>query len=73
MYGLMSLVLEYYNKCSEALSRGVSFKGIDHLKVTERIGRIKFVPEDRFPQELLQVREALDAELRELENSEVEE
>ncbi len=73
MYGLMSLVLEYYTKCCDALARGVAFKSLDHLKVTERIGRIKFVPEDKFPQELANVRDALDAELRELENSEVEE
>ena len=73
MYGLMSLVLEYYTKCSAALSRGVSFRGIDHLKVTERIGRIKFTPEESFQQELAAVRAELDAEIRELEKSEVEE
>ena len=73
MYGLMSLVLEYYTKCSAALSRGVSFRGIDHLKVTERIGRIKFTPEESFQQELAAVRTELDAEIRELEKSEVEE
>ena len=71
MYGLMSLILEYYSKCREALLKGVSFKGIDHLKVVERIGRIKFVPEDRFPAELSDVREALDKELRELEEKEM--
>ncbi|MBR0158012.1 MAG: V-type ATP synthase subunit A [Clostridia bacterium] len=73
MYGLMSLVLEYYTKCLEAIKRGVSFRGIDHLTVTERIGRIKFVPEDRFPAELEDVRSALDNELRELENRELSE
>ena len=73
MYGLMSLVLEYYTKCREAIKRGVSFKGIDHLAVTERIGRIKFVPEDDFPAELEDVRSALDNELRELENRELSE
>ena len=73
MYGLMSLVLEYYTKCLEAIKHGVSFRGIDHLTVTERIGRIKFVPEDRFPAELEDVRSALDNELRELENRELSE
>ena len=71
MYGLMSLILEYYNKCRDALSRGVSFRGIDHLKVVERIGRIKFVPEDRFPAELADVRDELDREIRELEEKEM--
>ena len=73
MYGLMSLVLEYYTKCLDSIKRGVSFRGIDHLAVTERIGRIKFVPEDRFPAELEEVRSALDSELRELENRELSE
>ncbi len=73
MYGLMSLVLEYYTRCRDAITRGVSFRGIDHLKVTEWIGRIKFVSEERFPEELAEVRAELDREIRELEEMELKE
>ena len=66
MYGMMSLILSYYEKCADALKKGVAFRDIDHLKVVERIGRIKFTTEEQFPQELDAVKEQLDAEIHAL-------
>jgi len=64
---MMSLILSYYEKCSAALKNGVAFRDIDHMKVVERIGRIKFTTEDKFPPELEATKEQLEAEIHELE------
>ena len=42
---MMRLVLAYYDKCSDALSHGVSIESMVALPVRERIGRIKYVAE----------------------------
>ncbi len=44
-YYMMTAILMFYDKCSEALSRGVSIDSIVKLPVREKIGRLKYVPE----------------------------
>lgn len=45
-YMLINLVLMYYDKCSEALERGIKIDSLVSLPVRERIGRFKYVHVD---------------------------
>lgn len=50
-YVMMKLVLDYYDLNLKALDRGASINKLVNLPVRERIGRIKYVKEDRIAKE----------------------
>ena len=43
---MMKLILEYYGLCTEAIEAGVKVDAVIAIPERERIGRIKYVPED---------------------------
>ena len=51
-FGLLNTILMFQKEAINALERGASSKDIIELPVKEEIGRLKFVPEDEFPEKV---------------------
>ncbi|MEF9894244.1 MAG: V-type ATP synthase subunit A, partial [Clostridia bacterium] len=49
-YRMLSLILAYQEKGQKTLERGAEFSKVIALKVRERIGRAKYIPEDELAQ-----------------------
>lgn len=69
---MMRLVLKFYDISSAALSAGVSINKIFAVPVRERIGRIKYVAEDKIPEEYDAIITELSQQLDELKREEDE-
>ena len=56
---MLSLILYFYDKCLEALSKGVEIKDIEALDVNESISRLKLISEDN-QERFAEIREEID-------------
>ena len=63
---MMKLVLYYFDTSTEAADRGANINKLIDVPVRERIGRIKYVPEDKVPEEARQIKDELDKETEEV-------
>ncbi len=63
---MLELILGFYTQSADALKRGVHFGSIEKLAVRERIGRIKYVPEELVEQEAADIVRAMSEEIQEL-------
>ncbi len=60
---MMLLVNAFYEKASEALTKGASLQKLINMPVREQIGRFKYVKEDELDAEYAKVNENLDAQI----------
>lgn len=68
---MMRAILTYYDKAKEALANGADIEMLVNLPVRERIGRYKYVPEDKVRDEFESIKALLDSEIKDvLERSE---
>ena len=68
---MMRAILAYYYKAKEALANGADIEMLVNLPVRERIGRYKYVPEDKVRDEFESIKALLDSEIKDvLERSE---
>ena len=68
---MMRAILAYYDKRKEALANGADIEMLVNLPVRERIGRYKYVPEDKVRDEFESIKALLDSEIKDvLERSE---
>lgn len=68
---MMRAILSYYDKAKEALANGADIEMLVNLPVRERIGRYKYVPEDKVRDEFESIKALLDSEIKDvLERSE---
>ena len=68
---MMRAILAYYHKAKEALANGADIEMLVNLPVRERIGRYKYVPEDKVRDEFESIKALLDSEIKDvLERSE---
>ena len=65
-YAMMKLVLEFYETTTAALAGGVSIDELVKLPVRERIGRFKYMEEDKIANELDGIIDQLAYEIEEL-------
>ncbi len=63
---MMDLIIAYHTMGSDALKRGVNFNKIDKLQARERIGRIKYVPENEIDKEAQDISDMMNKEITEL-------
>ena len=70
---MMKLVLYYYDAAIAALDDGVSVLKLIDIPVRERIGRIKYVPEDKVCAESDEIIHELDKAIDDLKSSEEDE
>lgn len=59
---MMELVIAFYDKSNEALSKGASIKNILNLPVRESIGRYKYTTDDKIEEEYEKICNQLDKE-----------
>ncbi len=71
-YYMMSLVISYYDRSSEALEKGADIEKIVSLPVRESIGRFKYVPEDGVDSEYDKIQKQLANETAEAANAKEE-
>ena len=65
---MLNLILYYYDKCLEALSKGVEINKIENLDVNESISRLKLISEDnkeRFAEIRQEIDQAIDKLVKE--------
>ena len=70
MHYMMTLVVAFYERSAEALSKGASIKDIIDLPVREAIGRFKYIKEDDIDAEFAKIDERLNSELADALNKE---
>ncbi len=58
-YKMLKLILYFYDKSLEALSKGVEIKDIENLEVNEAISRLKLISEDN-KERFTEIREEID-------------
>ena len=56
---MLKLILYFYDKSLEALSKGVEIKDIENLEVNEAISRLKLISEDN-KERFTEIREEID-------------
>ena len=66
---MMKLVLYYFDTATEAVDNGANINKLIDVPVRERIGRIKYVPEDKVPEEARQIKDELDKEVEEVQKT----
>jgi V/A-type H+-transporting ATPase subunit A len=69
-YIMMKLVLDYYDKAVEGLKNGVSVEDLVKLPVRERIGRFKYLSNDKIDEEYKEINDLLSKEIDELAQKE---
>ncbi|QHQ61743.1 V-type ATP synthase subunit A [Anaerocolumna sedimenticola] len=69
-YKMMELVLGYFDIASEALQKGASVDGLVKLPVRERIGRFKYITNDKIEKEYDDIVNSLHREINELTQKE---
>ena len=60
---MMKLVMSYYDKAKEALSKGAGMNDLINMEVREKIGRFKYTPENQVDDVFKQISEELDKEI----------
>lgn len=60
-YKLLKLIIEYYNRAKDAIAKGAPFGEIAELSVREKIGRFKYIEEEK-------IDDALDGIMSEMKN-----
>ncbi len=70
---MLSLILKFYDEGLKAVKEKVSINKISRLPVIEKIGRAKYVEEDKVDAEYDAIEEAIVSEMAELVAKEAEE
>jgi len=65
-FKMLDTILYFYDKCQEALEKGVYFSEIEKLDVKENIARMKNLPNDDLGK-IDAIKDKIDSELKELE------
>ncbi len=65
-YRMLKVILTCYEKCIEALSQDASFAKLVALPVREKIGRLKYVPEDEVQAQYDTIIKELNEQIRDL-------
>lgn len=63
---LLQLVMEYYYKSEEIIRQNIDIEALFRLSVREKIGRARYILEDRIDEEFRLIREELDGQIKEL-------
>lgn len=66
---MMKLVLYYFDTVTDAVDNGANVNKLIDVPVRERIGRIKYVPEDKVPEEARQIKDELNKEVEEVQKT----
>ncbi len=69
-YAMMTAILSFYDKSENALNNGGDISKIVAMPVREKIGRLKYVAEDKVAEELADIEARLDAELAQAKKDE---
>jgi len=71
-FEMLNLMIEFYNRADDAVSRNIPAKDITDLATIGEIARLKFVPEDEFEAKIVEIKKALNEEIRSLVDKYVE-
>jgi len=70
--GMLRLMINFYERADDAVSRGIPAKDIAELPVVDEIARLKFEPEEEFEARLQEMEKRMNEELRGLVDRYVE-
>ncbi len=61
-YGMLQTIRHWFDKANDALDKDVAFSKITGMKVIEKIGRMKYITEDEFPERISAINAEMDDE-----------
>ena len=65
-YGILNIILTWYNLGKNALKQNVSFNDINKMPIRETIGRMKYIKEENFNEELKSIHTKLENDYQSL-------
>lgn len=65
-YGMMKAILDWYQKGLEALKQDYSYAKITSMAVLDKIGRMKYIKEENFANEIAKITSLIEEEYRQL-------
>ena len=65
-YGMLKSIISWYNESLESLKQNVGYSKLVNMKVLEKIGRMKYIEEDNFANELEVITNEMNKEFEEL-------
>jgi len=71
-YKMLSLIMDFYYKGKKAIEAGADIKDLFNIPVRERIGRVKYVPEDEIDNVYIELEKKLDEQINASIKKEVE-
>ncbi len=71
-FGMLNLMIDFYNQADDAVSRNIPAKEITELPVIAEIARLKFVPEGEFEAKVQELAKMVQDDLRSLVDKYVE-
>lgn len=69
---MLKAMLSFYDKGNKALENGASMDSIERLPIGDKIGRMKYVEEDKMPKEFEETERLIESEMQSLTMKEVE-
>lgn len=66
-HGMLKAILTWYHLAQKGLKDNLSFYKLTEMEILDRIGRMKYLKEDHFDEECLQIMKALDKEFQDLQ------
>ncbi len=65
-FKMLKIMLHFYDKCLEAVNRGLPAKQIAELEVKDDIARLKYVEEDRLDEVIAEIEKKIEDQINEL-------
>lgn len=65
-FGMLKVILRWYNGSVEALKNNVSYNDITKMNILTTIGRMKYISETEFPEKLNEIYKEMDSEFEKL-------
>ena len=69
-YKMLRVIVRFHNKCMEAVGEGVTVDRLNALTVKERIGRMKYIPEQEIDEKFAQIEKEIDVQIENLVSKE---
>lgn len=65
-FGMLKVILKWYNESVEALKNNVSYNELTKMNVLTTIGRMKYISENEFPEKVNEIYKEMDNEFEKL-------
>jgi V/A-type H+-transporting ATPase subunit A len=65
-YGMLKTIMNFHEQTTNTLGKGASIDDLVNLKIKEEIGRMKYIPEDEFPNRMIEINQKIIEQCKEI-------